>query len=381
MATLNPFLSELARKLRQERRNYWDDHTHSVRLSTFRGEHEAGLWFRTRGCRFDHAGSCTMCNYSAGPPTTASEMVAAVAEGLATLPADVTHLLVSPSGSFLDDWEVPTKARREILRLIADYPSVSFETRPETVTQDALADVQSILRGRVNIYMGLESATPWVARNCLNKSVDLDSVARAIAVSTAAGMNTTVNVLLGAPFLSPAEAFDDALRTAQAALAAGAARICLLPVHVKTSTVLEALWRQHLYAPPSLWSYVELIHALGQDVAENRIELAWYDSYDSIAVLASPTTCPPCHGHSIERLTKFAETSQLSGIAALRETACNCRSLWLKACQQQPTDRRAEARHAYGELGRALLPEWWAVHGEQVLASLSESPVPSAEGA
>jgi len=372
VATGNLFLSRLARALRRERKNFWDHHAYHVRLSSYRGEEEAGVWFRTRGCRFDRAGGCTMCNYSAGPPTTAEEMVAAVRAGLTEVPLGVTHLLVSPSGNFLDPWEVPVLARRAILDLVASYPRISFETRPETVSADVLAEVRPSLGGRGNVYLGLETADPWVAHYAFNKSVSPQDVGRAIGQLRAAGMESTVNVLLGAPFLAPAAMVEDALQAARFALAAGASRLCLLPVHVKASTVLEALWRLGLYTPPSLWAYVELIFRLGREVAKTRVELAWYDSYGSTAVLASPTTCPACHKDVLGQLSAFAETSRFALIEALYDNPCRCHQDWLAKSRWSAPDRVGAAWEAYHRLGAAHLPDWWSVHGPGILASLTQ---------
>src|SRR5690242_14052962 len=117
--------------MKQDRERYWDTHNYAIRLSTRLGRPEVGLWFRTQGCRHDHAGGCVMCDYSAGPPTTAEYMIECVREGMAELPRDLWHLLVSPSGSFLDEWEVPAAARAGILEGmgVSRAETFSFESR------------------------------------------------------------------------------------------------------------------------------------------------------------------------------------------------------------------------------------------------------------
>lgn len=202
MAGLSILLSEAGVLLKAGRKSYWDEHDYAIRYSTRRGKPEAGLWFRTRGCRHDSlAGGCVMCNYGAGPDTGVEEMIEFMRRGLDTLPEHLWHLLVSPLGSFLDEWEVPAAAREEILRLMGStkHDTFSFESRAETVV-DAVVEQCCLLLGNrpLKVYVGLESMNHWVSKYCVNKGLSLDTFKRAIQILAQHGAGTTANVLLGA---------------------------------------------------------------------------------------------------------------------------------------------------------------------------------------
>lgn len=105
-----------------------------------------------------------MCNYLRSVPVPAEEMIRYVGAGLSLIPDDENMvLLVSPSGSMLDEWEVPAQAREGILHLVHTTSCRRFlcETRPETVTDAKIRQYSEILSNKVAcVELGLESANP-----------------------------------------------------------------------------------------------------------------------------------------------------------------------------------------------------------------------------
>src|SRR5258708_193767 len=197
---LNEVLTRVGVQMKKVRGGFWTENAYGIRHSRpFRhGKPEAGLWFRTRGCGHDRVGGCVMCDYGAGPDSiTSEEMVDSVRQGLSTLPEHLCHLLVSPLGSFLDEWEVPKEARLEILKLMGAtaHDSFSFETRAETITDTELAECSALLTNRpIKVYMGLESANPWISKYCINKALSLDAFEQAVQILNRNGVSAIANV-------------------------------------------------------------------------------------------------------------------------------------------------------------------------------------------
>ena len=220
------------------------------------------LWFRTRGCRHDYMGGCTMCNYGRSTSITADEMLGYVKAGLSLAPnEDGMMLLVSPSGSMLDDWEVPAQTREGILRLVRDSNASTYicETRVETITDAKIKQYAEILDNKIPfIEVGLESANPWISKYCVNKALSLDQYVHSMSVLRKYQVLSIANVIVGSPFLSSKEAIDDAVKTIQWACSHGTDRCTLFPVHVKRWTLVEWLWNHGLYKPISLWSLMEV---------------------------------------------------------------------------------------------------------------------------
>ena len=301
-----------------------------------------------------------MCDYGFGPRETSfQDMIDSVGLGMAALPGDLYHLLVSPIGSFLDVWEVPLAARIGILELMAktSIETFAFETRVETITDDAIAQCRSHLGNRgLKVYFGLESSNPWVARYCMNKMISLEVCENAIQTLTRQEVIASANVLLGAPFLTQLEAITNVLESVGWAFAKGADECNLFPIHVKQGTLLHWLYERDLYLPPSLWSLIEALRLLGEEVVCGKIKFSWYKPYGSVNVISSPTTCSICESDVVSYLDRFYETNEYGWIEKLTTFECSCKDLWREEIGLQPSSSILErAIGAYELIGSQLV--------------------------
>lgn len=378
MRFTNELLTRTAIRLRAGQTGFWDEYPYGIRLSKHRGRPEAGLWFRTRGCRFAHMGSCVMCDYGKGPSTTQpADMIESVRQGLAALPAGLYHLLVSPIGSFCDTWEVPVEARREILKLMAgsDVETFAFETRADTVTAEVIEECVSLLNSRsLKIYLGLESADPWVSQYCINKALPVAAFEHAVQILRKRDVFASANVLLGAPFLTPRQAIADVLRSVAWAFAKGANECNLFPTHVKEWTVLRWLSDRGIYDPPSLWSLVEILRRLGPDVVCTRIKFSWYKTYGSDNVVRPSITCQECWPEVIYYLDQFYETNDYDWVQRLVSHPCRCKDAWRAQLEApDPVSPLTRAADAYKAMGLQVLGEdWWRRYGDGMLQQMLE---------
>ncbi len=357
----NDFLLRIGLETRKNRISFWNDQdTVSVRAAQIPQENSAGLWFRTQGCTYDAQGGCIMCDYSNGPKTSVSQMISYVASGLKDVPEDCVTLLVSPSGSMFDCWEVPREALTGILHLLQQsaFKRILFETRAETITEDTIALCRQILGERFyGVYMGLEAASPFLLKYCINKQLSLHKVQQAIDICRAQDVAIIANVLVGIPFLNAEESVTAAAETVQWALARGASGCDLFPVHIKKATPLEVLYREGIYSPPSLWELAEVITRLEPDTWP-RIGLSWYTSNGAYNIICSPATCPSCQDTVIECLKGFADTHKAEFVHAMNSIKCQCRQKWKN--HKDDTILSDRIIRGYAVLARQFLSrKWW----------------------
>lgn len=322
----NPLLSRVDEVIRKTRPATPSDLRYVNFIEDLPGGAFLQVWFLTGGCRWD---ACTMCDYGRGPRISGDDMVRAVEDALGEARnAPITSLFVSPSGSMLDPGEVPRAARRRIfsaMRSLSECRMFIVETRAETVTAESLGDLREAFAGRaVGVELGLESSDPWVLRNCVNKGGLRANFQQARSLIAASGFLTIANVCLGTPFLSRAEAIEDAVNTATWAAREGADEIVLFPLHVKPHTTLAALHRLGLYEPVSLWDLGSALAALSLDV-QQRTTIAWYRNRPGTPTDHSPTTCPACVDRALHLLDAYRGTSQRQSIEALAQLECTCR--------------------------------------------------------
>jgi len=288
--------------------------------------------FYNRGCQWWRRGrdriGCLNCGYfiSTSPrrnPTpdeyVAQLRAAVTAAGSSGAPRfDVLEL--NSDGSFLADDEIGPAARKQLLAYIAslsDIRSLHVESRPEHVSEAAVARVLEQLRPdqRLTVGIGLETVDPFIGTLCIRKGFGLDDFRDAAhEISEAGGDRVAVRcyTLIKPAYLSEDQAFRDALATATAMADVAnegiRVEVKFEPTVLARGTLLDVLagQQQHplSYVPPSTWSVMELLLALSdspctflvgarEDMdhfsaipaarhADGRMSLADVDLYDSL---------------------------------------------------------------------------------------------------
>jgi len=368
------FLTKVMVKLRHDRPPLGRDQPWYVRYDKAMGGTFAQLWFLTRGCTWDRRGACTMCNYGQSAGVSPLEITRFVREGLESIDRPISELYVSPSGSLLDELEVPAASRRDILRLVDEFPAerFSFETRPETITASVIDELHDLVPSKgIAVGFGLESADSWILDHCVNKSGASDAFAA--ATTQLHGINLYANVSLGSALLSTAEAIEDTVKSVEWALGHGANLALVFPMHVKGYTLLDWLYQRGLYAPPSLWSLVEVLRRLDPSLI-TRVTISWYrsDYGADPGVIASPTTCPGCRNKVLTTLDEFRAESTSEAMEKLQRLECECKRAWEKelGTPTEPLARRVFStyRLVAKEMG---FMDWWKVNNSILAAEMS----------
>jgi radical SAM enzyme (TIGR01210 family) len=291
----------------------------------------------TRGCSHDReGGGCTMCGYAGDTPMrppTEEELISQV-EHVASRREDATWVKLYTSGSMLDPGEVPTAVLEAVVEAFGDADMLTVESRAEHVNRrrvEALGDTE-----RREVAIGLESACDAVLSGSINKGMTLRGFQGAAAHVKDAGARLRAYVLLKPPFLTEAEAIDDAVEAAVAASEAGADVVSVNPVNIHGDTLVDFLHYRGEYEPPWLWSVVDVLERASRELpARTRI-------------VSAPTAGGKVRGaHNCGRCDKDVlraiEYHRLSGDVEELEAVpgCDCRARWraqleLEGYQQGP---------------------------------------------
>jgi radical SAM enzyme (TIGR01210 family) len=332
-----------------------------------------------------------MCNYGKSTPVAVEDMIEYVKSGLSLAPnEDGMMLLVSPSGSMLDEWEVPAQAREGILELVGKTNAKTYvcETRIETIADEKIKQYVEILDNKIKcIEVGLESSNPWVSKYCVNKELSLPKYIESMAILRKYQVLSIANVIVGSPFLSSKESINDAVETIRWAFSHGTDRCTLFPVHVKRWTLVEWLWKHDQYTPVSLWSLIEVLNQLGPELAQ-RVTISWYklyiekmargrlNSFKDLGYLSSPTTCTLCYSKVINLLDTYRDTNDFSVIVELTSMSCTCKDVWRSTLEKKELLSLPErVASAYESIGRDVLGDrWWNKNGSGVLEEIKSSP-------
>jgi radical SAM enzyme (TIGR01210 family) len=293
--------------------------------------HMYHIWFRTRGCTYDRAGQCSMCNYGIGPEIDTRKAARSVELRLATVP-EGAGIYLSPSGSLLDDIEVPADLRDQLLRLVAARrPHIfSFETRPELFSQEKLAHIRELLPGTTLIgQVGVESWDPRVRNLCHLKPTPQAAYLKAGDLMRRNGFQSIANITLGGLALSQREAYEDALASVRGARAAGFTTQMVFPLCAKAGTLLGWAAEQGMWCPPTLWMLVRVLAAgIRPDAprgAPSDLSISWFDPEISDVVQVRPDGCDRCRALLLRTLRDFRADARPDTLdEALSWRGCPC---------------------------------------------------------
>ncbi len=333
---------------------------YNVRVEKVEEGNYVEVWFMTKGCQWDAKGGCTICNYGKGMEISSSVMIQSVYDALNEVEAEIGELAVTPSGSLLDEEEVPRKVRRKIFDMVNETTAHTFlfETRAQTVTQEAVEELISRVKNKkLIVEMGLETSNFFLQKYCINKGYFLKEYEKAALLLKKHNISTYANVVLGTPFLTWGQALKDCKNTLHWALEHNTDKVVLFPLHVKPGTMLEWLYKKGCYRPVSLWALVEVLDSLDESLL-GRVEISWYKNYysDKSKIIASPYTCESCYDDVTRLLDEFRATSSRAVIEKLKKYPCGCRAEWEEK-RQEVHSVKDNIFDTYKEMAAELLGE------------------------
>ncbi len=153
------------------------------------------------------------------------------------------------AGNFFDRRAIPEEDFPEIAARVRSFERVIVESHPSLVG-DACERFARLIHGDLEVAMGLETVHPG-ALEALNKRMTLDSFRACATRLTEMGIALRVFVLLGPPFIPPAEAVDWTCRSIDEAFDCGATACTVIPVRSGNGAV-DALAATGHWTPPTL---------------------------------------------------------------------------------------------------------------------------------
>lgn len=322
------------------------------------------FWFRTRGCTFDRAGQCSMCNYGTAPEIDQDRVVEAVRRRLAKVP-EGSFVYLSPSGSLLDDREVAPELRARLLTLVAERrpAAFAFETRPELVSPGKLDEVRAALPGAgIVCHLGVESWDPLVRSLCQLKPTPQDSYRTALTAMAERDCEVIANVALGGLGLSHNQAYQDTLASVRGTRDAGFATQMVFPLSAKSGTLLGWAYDNGMWEPPSLWT---LVQVLSKYLADGRtggdIDVSWFDPGIDRVVRTRPDGCSACR----PVLVSVFNAIRLNPVPASLDAAnawrgCDCPQMTEELLTPAPTEP------SYQERLSGIMERWEQAHPQAV---------------
>lgn len=303
----------------------------------FRSGNLLELGFLSRRCRKDRCGACLMCDYGVAEGThTVEEYLLEMNRILNEDSQRLDILLLCTNGSFLDEEQISPELFDSVLARASQTQArlVEIETHYRDVTLGKLRRLKELLPGkRVAIEMGLETVNPLIQSHIIMKGIHLADYERTISLIQSFGFIVEVNIMIGIPFLSAKEQFDDALATIRWAFHRNC-RVVLFPMNIKPYTLLMEMYRSGHYHPMSQWALPLLLDTLSAQELE-RVTVAWFGNREEVYSPSSeravfPLACPECTAAVKRFYPQFLETQSGEERKALltRLLSRNCDCLY-----------------------------------------------------
>ena len=304
------------------------------------------LYVPSGGCH----NACVFCNYGFNHPVRKEEILKKVEHICRYLPANIETLILESSGSFLDDRELPPELQYQIMEIVAKTSvyRIQIETHYKTVTYEKVKKILQILKGHeVSLELGVES-TNHSTLKIYNKDIDVAELYEVVGNCDTLGIETSLNVMVGAPLLTIQEQVQDTLNTVQDILRCcpESTAIVLFPVNVKDYTLLKHMYNQGRYSVISHWEFIEVLEKIPRD-ALDRVYISWWgnrvNEFHGKNAIIHPRSCNNCHDRLMKFYSSFVNADSLQEkqrlVEEIGEVTCQCRTAYEKEKAGQKVDK------------------------------------------
>lgn len=290
----------------------------------------------SHGCRhfFEHGG-CAMCGFNQEIVdyrlhTAHSRYVEVLVQAICIYikacyyRKGVEILALFMAGSFLDERELPEKARNHGLDLANQLgvSKIQFELRADCAIQkkEELERTAKLFTGvEVEIFLGFEALDPLVRNAMIRKRLFLCDLEKAVAICGRYGCRTSAYVLFGIPFLTEEQNIRETHAAVKYAEKAGFDAVRIETYFVQANTAWGRKFEKGGLQLVNLWCLVDLIKTLP------NLSPAWTigQMTDWPPPLARSRSCSDCEGGLLEWLDQFRIDHDLKTAANLPVCACH----------------------------------------------------------
>ena len=288
---------------------------------------------RTEGCYYAREGGCLMCSYlmdSSPEKITAENIINQFNYAIEKYKEKIKDLKdfsvkIFTSGSFLDDREVPKKAREYIFKKLSEFKNlkeVAIESRPEFIDEYKLEEIKNYLDVNVEIGVGIESFNEEIREKAINKGITNEQIIKAIKLAKRYNIGIKAYLLIKPLFITEKEAIEDAIYSANKCIELGCSRISFCPATIHKGSLMEYFWNKNQYRPPFLWSIIEIL----KEVKENNPNALIMCDTAGVGSERGAHNLYKCKCNKLikERLERFTLTQDLS----ILNVECDCKNIW-----------------------------------------------------
>lgn len=334
------------------------------------------------GCEWAQKGGCTMCGEFEGsyketilikdPKFHIAQFAMAIGDPQIWAAAksekcDISWLRINQEGNFFNEAEMNRTAQYAILNLathIRGLKKITVESRPQYLTEEVILNISKIFKDsgiKFEIGMGLEAKNEIIRNVCINKQEKNSDFVHAVSLLKQNGISPLAYIIIKPPFLTEAEAIDEAVETAHFAHEIGFERISFEPMSIHPYTLVDALRQTGDYNAPWLWSVVE--------IAKRCADISDIVGIGGVGYYPIPSS----YAHNYCNLEKDCDERFLNAIMEYNRTrdtsifknlSCECKTEWEKVCAYSSETLKDRIKKQINRV-KCILPNYVAVEDDK----------------
>ena len=293
----------------------------------------ATVILRTKGCEWWWKSGCTFCGYfnDVRDDVTSEDLHAQweFAKKRTNDFEDCQMVKVYTSGTFFEDKENPPDWQETVLTETYERGlHLIVEAQAHLCKEEKIQWVAEKHPG-CTVAIGLEAYDDAVLRFNCNKGFNTKQWHRAVNTLRENGLRVKSYLLFKPPFMSEGDAIRQTSEWIRS-VAPLSDEISINPMNIQKRTIVDRIHRAREYRPPWLWSLVEMIKNVHDDVrpvsAENANEGCRIIVHPTAAgMIRGSHNCGKCDREvaaAIERYSVSADIRDFEGIE------CECQNVW-----------------------------------------------------
>jgi len=310
---------------------------------------QIAIYFRTTICKFALRGECSMCGYHYNTIGNGKKQISVESilnqfnSAYERMKNQFPVIAMYNSGSMLDQRQMPEEALHEILTILDGdemLEKIVIESRPEFIRKESISKIRKVAgKKRIEVGLGLESATDLVREKIINKRFTRSLFERAVKILKENDIEILAYILFKPPLLTEREAIEDAINTTEYTFKVGANRVIIETLFIEHGTLVETLHFQGAYELPWLWGVLEVlkkVHHIG-DVA-----IGYPDDSPKPCYIAQ--NCPRC---TEQFYNSFDQYNMSGDLTELNSLSCHCKEEWIKKLSYKETCSLEERYEAF----------------------------------
>ena len=286
----------------------------------------ATVIFRTRGCVWWWKSGCTFCGYfnDVRDDVTADDLFAQWDEAKRRLDdfEGCSMVKVYTSGTFFEDRENPPEWQEAILRETHERGlDLVIEAQAQMCTPEKIAWVAERHPG-CTVAIGLEAYDDTVLRFHVNKGFSTKQWHRSIDMLRENGLRVKTYLLFKPPFMSEGDALQHTSRWISQ-VAPLSDDVSVNPMNIQKRTIVERLFRNREYRPPWLWSLVEMLEQVHDDVSKAGARIIVHPTAGGR--IRGAHNCGACDMDIVAAIERYSVSADIGEFAGLD---CDCKRVW-----------------------------------------------------